>query len=151
MPTFKKGSKAAKDYMASIRKMKGKPKSKKTTTKKVGAIKIVEKGETKLTRPTKVYQQTRTKSGTFKSLKRIAGTTKHKDTKSHNVNIRVMSGTDIVEYSLKDAQLYTTAKGKNTKFYYNVFGWNTYFTLKPTFATPTGKAKGFPRIIIFKP
>jgi hypothetical protein len=92
MPTFKKGSKAAKDYMASIRKLKGKPKAKKTTAKKVGAIKIVEKNETKLTRPTKVYQQTRTKSGTFKSLKRIAGTTKHKDTKSHNVNIRVVSG-----------------------------------------------------------
>jgi hypothetical protein len=92
MPKFKKGSKAAKDYMASIRKMKGKPKAKKTTAKKVGAIKIVEKNETKLTRPTKVYQQTRTKSGTFKSLKRIAGTTKHKDTKSHNVNIRVVSG-----------------------------------------------------------
>ncbi|MCE9540722.1 MAG: hypothetical protein K8R85_16100 [Bacteroidetes bacterium] len=92
MPKFKKGSKAAKDYMASIRKMKGKPKAKKTTAKKVGAIKIVEKGETKLTRPTKIYQQTRTKSGTFKSLKRIAGTTKHKDTKSHNVNIRVVSG-----------------------------------------------------------
>jgi hypothetical protein len=92
MPTFKKGSKAAKDYMASIRKLKGKPKAKKTTAKKVGAIKIVEKNETKLTRPTKVYQQTRTKSGTFKSLKRIAGTTKHKDTKSHNVNIKVVSG-----------------------------------------------------------
>jgi hypothetical protein len=92
MPTFKKGSKAAKDYMASIRKLKGKPKAKKTTAKKVGAIKIVEKGETKLTRPTKVYQQTRTKSGTFKSLKRIAGTSTHKDTKSHNVNIRVVSG-----------------------------------------------------------
>jgi hypothetical protein len=92
MPKFKKGSKAAKDYMASIRKMKGKPKAKKTTAKKVGAIKIVEKNETKLTRPTKVYQRTRTKSGTFKSLKRIAGTTKHKDTKSHNVNIRVVSG-----------------------------------------------------------
>lgn len=40
MPTFKKGSKAAKDYMASIRKLKGKPKAKKTTAKKVGAIKI---------------------------------------------------------------------------------------------------------------
>lgn len=94
MPKFKKGSKAAKDYMASIRKMKGKPKAKKTTAKKVGAIKIVEKNETKLTRPTKVYQQTRTKSGTFKSLKRIAGAkpSTHKDIKSHNVNIKVVSG-----------------------------------------------------------
>ena len=75
MPNFKKGSQAAKDYMASIRKLKGKPKAKRTA-KKVGAIKIVEKGETKLTKPTKVYQQIRTKTGAFKLLKRIAGTKK---------------------------------------------------------------------------
>ena len=137
MPTFKKGSKAAKDYMAKIRAKKKQVKTISTKVgavkkreyvkilgqnvikgskahekllyivkhsndiqkhetnfpnKKVGAIKIVEKNETKLTRPTKVYQQTRTKSGTFKSLKRIAGTSTHKDTKSHNVNIRVVSG-----------------------------------------------------------
>ena len=94
MPKFKKGSKAAKDYRASIRKMEGKPKAKKTTAKKFGAIKIVETNETKVTRPTKVYQQTRTKSGTFKSLKRIAGAkpSTHKDIKSHNVNIKVVSG-----------------------------------------------------------
>lgn len=77
----------------------------------------------------------------------------HKDSKSHNVNIKVVSGIKglPLEFTMKEAQEYTTKRGKNTKFYYNVFGWDTYFTLKPTFATPTGKAKGFPRIIIFKP
>ena len=30
-------------------------------------------------------------------------------------------------------------------FYFNVYGWDTYYTLEPTFATPTGNLKGFPR------
>jgi hypothetical protein len=55
------------------------------------------------------------------------------------------------EFSMQQAQQYATMRNKPTKFYFNVFGWQTYYTLKPTFATPTGKAKGFPRIIIFKP
>jgi len=85
---LKKGSKAAKEYMASIRKMK------KTSAKKVGAIKIVEKGESKNAKPSAVYQYNRTKKGTFKGLKKIGATksSTHKDTKSHNVNIRVVSG-----------------------------------------------------------
>lgn len=55
------------------------------------------------------------------------------------------------EFSMQQAQEYTTMRNKPTKFYFNIFGWETYYTLKPTFATPTGKSKGFPRIIIFKP
>lgn len=59
--------------------------------KKVGATKIVQKGQSKNAKVTKVLQQTRTKKGQFKGYKRIAGE-RHTDTKSHNVNIRVVSG-----------------------------------------------------------
>lgn len=34
---------------------------------------------------------------------------------------------------------------KSRKFFINVYGWDTYLTLHPTFATPTGKLKEFPR------
>jgi len=91
MPTKKPSAKQLAARAKFVKMVRAKA-AKSKAAKKVGAIKIVEKNETKLTKPTKVYQQTRTKSGTFKSLKRIAGTTKHKDTKSHNVNIRVVSG-----------------------------------------------------------
>jgi hypothetical protein len=65
----------------------------KAKVKKVGAIKILEKGETKSTKPKAYYLQQRTKTGTFKGIKRIgARPDLHKDTKSHNVNIRVVSG-----------------------------------------------------------
>lgn len=89
MPTFKKGSKQAKDYMAYIRSLK-----KTSKPKKVGAIKIVEKGENKFTKPSAIFEYTRTKKGTFKGMKKIgvAKPSTHKDTKSHNVNIRVLSG-----------------------------------------------------------
>lgn len=59
--------------------------------KKVGATKIVQKGQSKNAKVTKVLQQVRTKKGQFKGYKRIAGE-RHTDTKSHNVNIRVVSG-----------------------------------------------------------
>lgn len=59
--------------------------------KKVGATKIIQKGESKNAKVTKVLQQTRTKKGQFKGYKRIG---RHTDTKSHNVNIRVVSGID---------------------------------------------------------
>lgn len=44
--------------------------------KKVGAIKIIEKGETKSAKAKSTYQQVRTKKGTFKGLKKIAGVNK---------------------------------------------------------------------------
>ena len=50
------------------------------------------------------------------------------------------------EYTLKEAQKYIRDKGnKQGVFYVNVYGWEIYYTLEPTFATPTGRAKGFPR------
>jgi len=77
--------------------------------KKVGAIKIIEKGESKKAKPKATYQQKRTKKGTYSGLKKVGAVKKkaakksvakksatkssyHKDTKSHNVNIRVVSG-----------------------------------------------------------
>lgn len=65
--------------------------------KKVGATKVVEsypkrkKVEKKSSKVTKVLQRVRKADGTFKGYKRVAGSS-HKDTKSHNVNIRVVSG-----------------------------------------------------------
>jgi hypothetical protein len=86
---LKKGSKQAKDYMAYIRSLK-----KTTKPKKVGAIKIIEKGESKFSKPSATYQYTRSKKGTFKGMKKIGATkssSKHYDTKSHNVNIKMGS------------------------------------------------------------
>ena len=75
--------------------------------KKVGAIKIIEKGETKSSKAKAVYQQVRTKKGTFKGLKKVGAVKKksapkkaatkritdiHKDMNSHNVKIKIMSG-----------------------------------------------------------
>lgn len=61
--------------------------------KKVGATKIIERGEKKNAKVKKVLQRVRSKKGTFKGMKKVSGGT-HKDTKSHNVNIRVVSGVD---------------------------------------------------------
>jgi hypothetical protein len=50
------------------------------------------------------------------------------------------------EYTLKEAQNYIRNKGnKQGVFYVNFYGFKIYYTLEPTFATPTGRAKGFPR------
>jgi hypothetical protein len=55
------------------------------------------------------------------------------------------------EYTKKQAIEYLKSKGKTSgRFYNNVYSWSSYLTLKPTFATPTGKAKGFARTIIVK-
>jgi hypothetical protein len=105
---FKKGSKEAKAFMAKLR-----------AKRKVGAIKIVEKGESKSAKPKAVYQQKRTAKGTFKGLKKIgAKPGLHKDTKSHNVNIRVLSGAKMysvgqVDYSKLVRQFAKESKLKN--------------------------------------
>jgi hypothetical protein len=59
--------------------------------KKVGATKVIERGEKKNAKVTKVLQRVRSKKGTFKGMKKVSGSS-HKDTKSHNVNIHVVSG-----------------------------------------------------------
>ena len=51
---------------------------------------------------------------------------------------------DIKKFTYEEAQEYIRSKGrKRMTFYFNVYGWNTYYTLEPTFATPTGNLKGF--------
>ena len=75
--------------------------SKAGKSKKVAAIKIIEKGESKSAKPKATYQQVRTKKGTYKGLKKVGAMDKsHKDTKSHNVNIRVVSGYKKPMYSM---------------------------------------------------
>jgi len=88
--------------------------------KKVGAIKIIEKGESKSARPSATYQQKRTKAGTYSGLKKVGAVKKkaakksvaksyHKDTKSHNVNIRVVSG---VKHNEKIIKAYKETLGR---------------------------------------
>lgn len=144
--------------------------------RKVGAIKIIEKGESKSAKPKATYQQKRTKKGTYAGLKKVGadnfekqkkvndsinkkfknweypvppvytgnwsvttwsnwikkhgkkiGAVKkktasksnyHKDTKSHNVNIRVVSGLpnykNAVKIYFKNSKYnYTTTVGQN--------------------------------------
>lgn len=58
---------------------------------------------------------------------------------------------EVREFSEAQAKAYIKAKGKKSgRFYVNFYGWNVYYTLEPTFATPTGRAKGFPRTRIIK-
>lgn len=71
---YKKWTDAIKAASKLVKKKPVKKAVKKAAKKrKVGAIKIIEKGETKNTRPKKVYQYTRSKTGTFKGLKTISG------------------------------------------------------------------------------
>jgi ribosomal protein S26 len=76
MAKLKKGSAAAKAFMAKLRAARGK------TKVKTGAVKKV--------MPTK------------------KASSMHKDTKSHNVNIRVVSGTDKNTERLEYGQIYDT-------------------------------------------
>lgn len=76
MPRFKKGSVEAKKYMASIRK-------KKATTKKAVTKKVTKKA---------VAKKNSSTVGAKKPIKKAVSKL-HKDTKSHNVNIKIVSGT----------------------------------------------------------
>lgn len=63
MARFKKGSKEAKAYMAKLRSMKD----------SVGATLYIEKGETKRTKPKRIVQVKRTKTGLFKGFSTVSG------------------------------------------------------------------------------
>lgn len=54
------------------------------------------------------------------------------------------------EFTKEQAQEYTQKRGKNTRFYFNIYGWSSYLTLTPTFATPSGKFKDLPRCVVVK-
>jgi hypothetical protein len=119
MPKFKKGSAAAKAYMAKLRAARGK---KNTPGKKVGyradrttiltrATPLIKKYQEKgYTRPEAIKAANLDVAQKMKST--LFGTKKpnstHKDTKSHNVNIRVMSGT-------KKTKKYSIGKVNYTK------------------------------------
>lgn len=77
----------------------------KEASKSLGAVKIIQKGEKKNAKVTKTLMQKRNKKGQFKGYSVVSGVKKknakkkavksyHKDTKSHNVRISVMSGVD---------------------------------------------------------
>lgn len=91
--------------------------------KKVGATKIIQKGQSKNAKVTKVLEQTRTKKGQFKGYKRIAGqkTTgkSHSDSKSHNVNIKVVSG---VPRAKKFITIPASEKAWFRKYVYGFYG-----------------------------
>lgn len=59
----------------------------------IGSTLLIEKGENPRKKPARVVQIDRTKKGKFKKFSKVSGVN-HKDTKSHNVNIRVVSGVD---------------------------------------------------------
>lgn len=52
----------------------------------------------------------------------------------------------IKEYSLQEAKEYVQSCGRQRMtFFVNHYGWEVYYTLEPTFATPTGNNKKFKR------
>lgn len=53
---------------------------------------------------------------------------------------------DGTEYTKSEVISILKAAGrKRVRMFYNVLGWSVYYTTAPTFATPTGRAAGFPR------
>ncbi len=82
---FKKGSKEAKAFMAKLRAAKGK-------SKKVGANKKLKKLTPKKVGSTLKLTPKETRLGATKKDFKPKSKSYHKDTKSHNVNIRVVSG-----------------------------------------------------------
>ena len=60
------------------------------------------------------------------------------------------TATEPKEYTANEAQAYAKQRGHNTRFFVNCYGHTIYYTLAPTWCTPTGKAKGFPRSTVVK-
>jgi len=104
---LKKGSQAAKDYMAKIRKLKKPTKTTIINTKKqvIGKVKkaAVKKAAVKKA-PAKSY---------------------HKDTKSHNVKISVVSGLKVsknwFDFDVYKEHIYDIMKDNNGKKHYEVY------------------------------
>lgn len=88
---LKKGSKAAKDFMAKIRRMKGKPKKTKLGAVKRSTRKVVKKNTS------------------------VLGSTQHNDTKSHNYKISISGvGNEVFKDYIK--QVETEIKGQSLWF-----------------------------------
>lgn len=49
-------------------------------------------------------------------------------------------------YSRDEVQAILRRHGRRrARLFFNVLGWTVFFTTEPTWCTPTGRAKGFPR------
>ena len=58
---------------------------------------------------------------------------------------------ETIEFTKEEAQNYLKNKNKNSgRFYINIFGWDVTYSIKPTWCTPTGKDRNFPRTTIIK-
>jgi hypothetical protein len=79
-------------YKKNIDTFEVKDRISKIMNKKIGSTLLIEKGENPRKKPTRVVQVNRTKKGTFKKFKSVSGVGMHTDTKSHNVNIDIVSG-----------------------------------------------------------
>ena len=154
---LKKGSLEAKRFMAKIRAMKSgtkkktigatkfvekkepkntKPKRTIQITRKadgtfkkfkqIGATKFVEKKEPKNTKPKRTIQITRKADGTFKKFKQIGNI--HKDTKSHNVRINVLSGNSLTPTQKK---LYTKLMNEyDSKGWYKIVSFDSFINVQ---------------------
>jgi hypothetical protein len=112
-----------------------KKKAAKKAAPKKAAKKVVKKAAPKKASPKKVAKKKHTKYGKVKAhTRRVAGV--HKDTKSHNVNIRVISGIDKTRRSQNQEMIkkYNDVKNEISKQEQYLINWN--FALKSN--------KGFP-------
>jgi hypothetical protein len=85
MGKLKKGSAAAKAFMAKIRAKKGKPK--KTVAKKVGSTLLINKGENPRKKAKRIIRVDRTKKGTFKKFTTISGMKKYNNEQLENIRL----------------------------------------------------------------
>ena len=54
------------------------------------------------------------------------------------------------EFTKQEALAYLKSSNlSKARFFVNVYGWTVYYTLKPTWCTPTGNLKEFPRSVVF--
>lgn len=105
--------------------------------KKVGAVKLIEKGEKKSTPAKKTLQVVRTATGRFKGYKTVSGVTKkHTDTKSHNVSIKIGSAESGSPFkSISEVKAANAAKG----FYFFSPGTMKFFKSKVVSALLFGR------------
>jgi hypothetical protein len=120
---------------AAPKKKAAKKAAPKKAAKKVVKKKAAPKKVAKKSAPKKVAKKKHTKYGKVKAhTRRVAGV--HKDTKSHNVNIRVVSGIDKTRRSQNQEMIkkYNDVKNEISKQEQYLINWN--FALKSN--------KGFP-------
>lgn len=94
--------------------------------KSLGATKFLEKKEPKSTKPKRTIQITRKADGTFKNFKQIGSI--HKDTKSHNVRINVLSGNSLTPTQKK---LYTKLMNEyDSKGWYKIVSFDNFINVQ---------------------